>query len=312
MGPWIMIATDAIFGDPLSIPHPVIGIGKIITWWENRWYGERAQRVRGFFFLLSVLATTSFLAFLIHLSIREFSGGWILESILCGWFLATKSLVGVGAQMTRVFQKEGIRGARKKIGDFVSRDTDQLTESDILRATIETMAENVVDGVISPICFYYLGMMLGSPLVGIVFYKSINTLDSMVGYRNERYGRFGTASARLDDFANWLPARLSAGLILVAGGLSGGKFTRGWQIMVRDRHLHDSPNSAYAEASMAGVYGCKLGGPASYFGTREERPWIGQGLSDPSWDLLNRVTCNVWVTQLLLVGLVEGGRLIWG
>ena len=307
-----MLATDAIFGDPLQVPHPVIGIGRIISWWEKRWYNARAQKVRGFFFLISVLATTSFLALFIHLLMNQIRGGWIIESILCGWLLATKSLVQVGDQMLSIFQKEGLQGARKQIGNFVSRDTEKLTESDVLRATIETMAENIVDGVISPICFYYLGMIVGSPLLGVVFYKTINTLDSMVGYRNERYNRFGTASARLDDLVNWLPARISAGLILMAGGLTGGKFTRGWQIMKRDRYLHDSPNSAYAEASMAGVYGCKLGGPAFYFGKREERPWIGQGLADPSWDLLNRVKSNVWLTQLLLVGFVEGGRLIWG
>ena len=312
MGPWIMLATDAIFGDPLQIPHPVIGIGRIISWWEKRWYKERVQKARGLFFLISVLATTSFLALFIHLFMNQIRGGWIVESMLCGWLLATKSLVQVGDQMLHVFQKEGLQGARKQIGNFVSRDTDKLTESDVLRATIETMAENIVDGVISPICFYYLGMIFGSPLLGVVFYKTINTLDSMVGYRNERYNRFGTASARLDDLVNWLPARISAGLILVAGGLTGGKFTRGWKVMKRDRYLHDSPNSAYAEASMAGVYGCKLGGPAFYFGKREDRPWIGQDLSDPTWDLLNRVKSNVWLTQLLLVGFVEGGRLIWG
>lgn len=312
MGTGIMLITDAIFGDPLCIPHPVIGIGKIISWWEKVWYGDKGQKARGLGLLLSVLASTCFLALLIHLMINRISGGWLLESILCGWLLATKSLVEVGDQMARTFQEKGIGGARKQIGNFVSRDTDQLTEEDVLRATIETMAENVVDGVIAPICFYYLGLILGSPLVGMVFYKSINTLDSMVGYRNERYCRFGTASARFDDLVNWLPARLSAGLILLAGGLTCGKMSRGWRIMKRDRHLHDSPNSAYAEASMAGVYGCKLGGPAIYFGKMEERPWIGLGLSDPSWDLLNRVKLNVWMTQLLLVGMVEGGRLLWG
>ncbi len=307
-----MLVTDAVFGDPLKLPHPVIGIGCIISWWEARWYGEGLHKVRGGCFLVSVLATTCFLALLIHFAINRIPGGWILESILCGWLLATKSLVEVGDQINRIFQEEGIAGARKMIGNFVSRDTDRLTESDVLRATIETMAENIVDGVISPICFYYLGMIFGSPLVGMVFYKTINTLDSMVGYRNERYMDFGTASARLDDLVNWLPARVSAGLILLAGSVTGGNFARGWRVLKRDRHLHDSPNSAYAEASMAGVYGCRLGGPALYFGERVERPWIGQGLLDPTWPLLHRIKLNIWITQLLLVGLVEGGRWIWG
>lgn len=312
MGAWIMLTWDAIFGDPIKIPHPVIGIGRVISWWERRWYSEKSATIRGACFLFSVLATTGFVAILVHLGIRKLSGGWILESMLCGWLLATKSLTQVGDQMNRIFQEEGIAGARRMIADFVSREPNQMTEPDILRATIETMAENIVDGVISPICFYYLGMMIGSPLVGMVFYKTINTLDSMVGYRNERYIKFGTASARLDDLVNWLPARLSAGLILLAGSLTGGSVVRGWQIMKRDRHLHDSPNSAYAEASMAGVYNCKLGGPAVYFGEKIERPWIGQGLLDPTWSLLSQVKANIWITQLLLVAIVEGGRWIWG
>ncbi len=307
-----MVAWDMIFGDPIKIPHPVIGIGRVISWWERRWYGEKSATIRGACFLCSVLATTGLFAILIHFGISKLSGGWILESMLCGWLLATKSLVQVGDQMNRFFREEGLLGARRMIGDFVSRDTDRMTESDILRATIETMAENIVDGVIAPICFYYLGAMIGSPLVGMVFYKTINTLDSMVGYRNERYMKFGTASARLDDLVNWLPARLSAGLILLAGSVTGGNFVRGWQIMKRDRHLHDSPNSAYAEASMAGVYNCKLGGPAVYFGERMERPWIGRGLLDPTWSLLNQVKLNIWISQLLLVTMVEGGRWIWG
>lgn len=312
MGAWIMLATDAMFGDPSWLPHPVIGIGKIIAWWEKKLYGEDNRHARGFVFTILVLLTTSSLAFFAHLGLTKIPFGWILEAIICGWFLAAKSLAGVSNRMKVRFQSAGLPGARKLISEFVSRDTASLTEDAILRATVETMAENIIDGVLAPIFFFYIGQTFGSALMGIVFYKTINTLDSMVGYRNERYGEFGTAAARIDDLANWLPARLGACVILLSGKISHGKLRRGWKTMIRDRRLHSSPNSAYAEASIAGLYACRLGGPSEYFGELHDRPWIGAEFANPDWACLEQVKKNIWFSEILFVLVLEGGRFLWG
>lgn len=310
MSVWMMLAFDAILGDPPGW-HPVIGIGKIVSWWETRMYGDRHQFIRGLIFSFAVLFTCLGAASVVHLILVRIHFGWIIEAMLCGWFLAAKSLANVASIMQNRFENEGLTGARKGISEYVSRDTDSLSTEDVIRATAETMAENIIDGVLAPIFFFFLGQVFGSPLVGIVMYKSINTMDSMVGYRNERYEFFGKTAARMDDAANWIPARLGVFAILLAGLLSHGNIPRGFKVLLRDRHSHSSPNSAYAESAIAGLYGCRLGGPSQYFGLVHTRPWIGEEFGDPTWKSLIQIRRNIWISEVVFVLLIGGGGHLW-
>jgi adenosylcobinamide-phosphate synthase len=147
--------------------------------------------------------------------------------------------------------------------------------------------------------------------MGIVFYKTVNTMDSMVGYRNARYKKFGMFSAKLDDVANWIPARIGSFFILAAGVFNKGSLKQGFATMRRDRHLHASPNSAYAEAAVAGLYSCRLGGPSIYFGVDHSRPWIGKTFENPTWEVVKQVKENIWISEILFVVIIEGGMILW-
>ncbi len=308
---WAMVAFDAVFGDPPGW-HPVIGIGKIISWWERRLYGDRFQHLRGAIFALSVLLTSMGAALMVHTLLLRMPFGRLLEAMLCGWFLAAKSLAAVADKMQKRFETQGLAGARRLIAEYVSRDVDSLTKDEILRATAETMAENIIDGVLAPIFFFLIGNALGSPLVGMVFYKAVNTMDSMVGYRNERYLAFGMVAAKIDDLANWIPARLGALAMLAAGIFNAGSLSDGWRVMMRDRKCHSSPNSAYAEAAIAGLYRCRLGGDSRYFGAVHHRPWIGGEFENPSWETLKQIQANIWLSEIIFVFISMGGWIIWG
>lgn len=307
---WIAITADAAFGDPPGW-HPVIGIGKIIAFWENRLYDSNQQVLRGFAFAIAVMLTCSLGALIVHKALFLLPFGWAIESVFCGWFLAAKSLSQIADRMKKRFEQEGLIGGRKLIGEFVSRDVDALSEEEILRATAETMAENIIDGVLAPLLFLFMGLVCGSPLVGIVLYKAINTMDSMVGYRNAQYHAFGRAAAKIDDWANWIPARIGVFAILAAGLVNGGSLQDGWKVMRRDRKCHSSPNSAYAEAAIAGLYRCRLGGDSQYFGLVHHRPWIGGEYTNPTWATLRKIKTNIWISEIIFVLLLIGGWNLW-
>ena len=165
--------------------------------------------------------------------------------------------------------------ARQAVGRIVGRDTGALTQAGVTRAAVETVAENFSDGVVAPMVFMLLG---GAPLA--LCYKAVNTMDSMVGYKNERYLNFGRGAAKLDDLANYLPSRLAALVLVVTAFLMGEDGKNAYRIWLRDRRKHASPNSAQTEAAMAGALGVRLAGPASYFGKPVEKPWIGEELGE--------------------------------
>ena len=207
---------------------------------------------------------------------------------LSGWlgtvvsiFFASTTLAGRDlwdhAQAVRVHLQQGnLQDARLAVAMIVGRDTEQLSESDVTRATVETVAESTSDGIIAPLFYLAVG---GVPLA--LAYKAVNTLDSMIGHRDARYIDFGWASAKLDDAANWVPARLTALILILAAGLLSGKVDRmrqGWRVLVRDGGKHPSPNSGRPEAAMAGVLGVRLGGRSNYDGVPHERPVMGEGL----------------------------------
>jgi len=267
---------DLIFGDPYWFPHPVRAIGSFISFFERiiRRIARTAiaQKIAGFI-LAGVTVGISYAVvwWLIKIAL---SVNMLLFHILNIFFiytvLATKCL-GQEAKKVYKFLKNGeIDNARETLSYIVGRDTDRLDTQGICRAVIETVAENISDGIVAPLFYLFLG---GASLA--MAYKAINTLDSMVGYKNERYINIGVASARLDDIANFLPARITALFIVVASFLSGMNSRHSFLIMIRDGHKHTSPNSGYPESSMAGALDIQLGGPSTYGGRIVEKPYIG-------------------------------------
>ena len=278
----IACIVDAVIGDPHHLPHPIRGIGKLITGVEKEtrpWFSKTrtGEYLAGFYLvvivgLIAVLVPTSLtiLAYRIHVI-----AGIAFESVALAYMLAAKSLKKESMAVAAALEKEGLIAGQKAVAMIVGRDTDVLDEDGVIRAAVETVAENTSDGVIAPL-FY---MLFGVPFV--YFYKAVNTMDSMVGYKNDSYRYYGTVAAKLDDVVNFIPSRISAGL-LVAATFVCGLFDANYhgkqaiQIFRRDRFNHASPNSAQTESVMAGALGIRLAGPASYFGKRIEKPYIGE------------------------------------
>lgn len=281
---------DQIFGDPHVSWHPICLIGNLISWTE-RWTrplfpkskgGERAAGVYLVIFVLLIATAAPFaiVAGLYHLHPLS---GVLAESAMLFFTFAAKSLERESMAVSHALESEGLDAGRKAVSMIVGRDTEKLTESGVIKAVVETVAENTSDGVIAPLFYALLG---GAPLA--YFYKAVNTMDSMVGYINDRYRYYGTAAARLDDLVNLIPARLSAILMMAAYGLTKKSrkwqnvqmrsFTDVWRIYRRDCHAHASPNSAQTESVMAGALGVQLAGNASYFGVVHHKPTIGDDL----------------------------------
>lgn len=267
---------DLIFGDPYWFPHPVKFIGRFISFFESLLrrlaHSKESEKIAGFI-LAGVTVSISYIVvwFLlrIFLSINE-----LLFHIINIFFiytvLATRCLGDEAKKIYRYLISRDIDNARKALSYIVGRDTENLDVQEICRAVIETVAENTSDGIVAPLFYLFLG---GTPLA--MAYKAINTLDSMVGYKNERYINIGMASARLDDIVNFIPARLTSLLMVIASFLLKLDFRKSLLIILRDGKNNPSPNSGYPEAGMAGALGVRLGGPSSYGGRGVEKPYIG-------------------------------------
>ena len=265
---------DLLLGDPQWLPHPVRLMGRGITALESLLRRIFPSTPRGV--LAAVLPAAAFaagwgllrLAGLVHPALA-----FVLEVFLCYQCLAARDLQRESMAVYAQLEKQDLPAARKAVSRIVGRDTDTLTEEGVTKAAVETIAENASDGEIAPLFWMALG---GAPLA--LCYKAVNTMDSMVGYRNEKYRYFGTAAAKLDDLANWLPARLSALLLLCLAPLAGLNGKGAWWIWRRDRRKHASPNSAQTEAAMAGILGVQLAGDAYYFGELHKKPTLGDDL----------------------------------
>lgn len=271
---------DVLLGDPAWMPHPVVLMGRCITRLEAGLRRVFPASPRG------ELAAGAVLAAALPAGTLLVTGG-VLHGlglahpalrfgmeILWGWqALAMRGLRDESRNVYRALTEGTLEQARKAVGRIVGRDTQALTEEGVIKAAVETVAENFSDGVAAPMFYLLLG---GAPLA--LCYKAVNTLDSMVGYKNDRYLYFGRASARLDDLANWIPARLAALLLAAAAALGGEDGRAALRIWRRDRRKHASPNSAQTEAAMAGALGVELAGPAFYFGRRCDKPAIGDPL----------------------------------
>ncbi|WP_028857391.1 adenosylcobinamide-phosphate synthase CbiB [Psychrilyobacter atlanticus] len=263
---------DLVFGDPRSLLHPVVVIGRIITFLEKILY--KYKKIGGIILNLIVVGLTVGITYLISGYLE------IIEIYLIYTIFATRSLALEGVKVFNILKKKDMQLARKELSYLVSRDTGYMQEKDIVRSVMETISENTVDGIISPLFFMVVGYLIApaTPL-GVALamgYKAINTLDSMVGYKNEKYKDFGWFSARVDDVANVIPARLTGGILIPISALFlRYDFKNSWKVFFRDRYNHASPNSAQSESAVAGALGVQFGGATSYFGRLKEKPTIG-------------------------------------
>jgi len=301
---------DLLLGDPAWMPHPVVGMGKCITRMERILRKLFPQTPRGELAAGTVLAAALPLGALGLSALALRLCGWVhpalrlgLSVLWCWQCLAVKGLRDESANVYRKLMSSTLAEARRAVGRIVGRDTEALTAEGVTKAAVETVAENFSDGVAAPLCYMLLG---GAPLA--MCYKAVNTMDSMVGYKNERYLYFGRGAAKLDDAANYLPSRLSALLLILAAAMRGENWKYAWKIWRRDRHNHASPNSAQTEAAMAGALGVQLAGPASYFGVVHDKPAIGDPLRpvEPG-DILraNGMMMTASALCLLLLALVK-------
>lgn len=256
---------DLMFGDPYNIPHPIVFIGKLIKRMENFYYKIKInKKTTGFLMNISVL----FVVYIVSYFISKIQ---ILEIYFLYTILASKSLVKETQKVYVALKDNDIEKARLMLSYLVSRNTEDLEEKAIIKGTVETCSENITDGIIAPLFYMFIG---GLPLA--MTYKAINTMDSMVGYKNEKYKDFGFFSAKLDDVANFIPARLSGLLFIpISCIFLGYDFKNSLKIFFRDRKNHSSPNSAHTESAVAGALNIQLGGPTKYFGVVEEKKYIG-------------------------------------
>mgnify|MGYP002102531606 FL=1 len=271
---------DLILGDPHWFPHPVRFIGKLITMLEGLLYRFKCKKFTGGVLAVLTIAITFIVSFILaKISV-------VLEIFFLYTTLATKSLASEGFRVCKILVEGDMEKAKKELSYLVSRDTENMNVVQITRSVLETISENSVDGVIAPMFFAFLGSLFSIDGVSLALpfamgYKAINTLDSMVGYKNEKYMNFGTVSARIDDIANFIPARLSGGLIIpIAAFILRYDYKSAWRIFFRDRLNHSSPNSGNSEAAFAGALGVKFGGKTSYFGKIHNKPTIGDKLKN--------------------------------
>ena len=302
---------DCLLGDPHGLPHPVVLIGKLISLLEKLFRrllpktvaGERAAG--GLIWIF-----TAGISFLVPWGILHLCGlvsPWLtlaVQSIMCWQIIAPRSLRDESMKVYTALKTGTIADARRAVSMIVGRDTEQLDAPAVARAAVETVAENASDGVIAPLLFLALG---GAPMG--FFYKAVNTMDSMLGYVEPPYKNVGCIPAKLDDVFNFIPARLSALLMLCAGVLCGMNVKNGWKIFRRDRYNHASPNSAQTESVCAGLLGLRLAGDASYHGVLHKKKYIGDALREITPEDIPASCKLMYVTTVLMVLLCVGIRL---
>ncbi len=288
------ILLDALAGDPRWYPHPVRGIGRLCTLSENITRSITTNLYfAGLLTVITVITVTGGVVSLILFTAASISSTveGIVGVILLYTTIAAKDLLRHSMEVyLQLKDNRPIEDARRAVGRIVGRDTSKLNEEGICRATIETVAENMVDGITAPIFFALLASCFApliniSPIscavIGAFLYKAINTMDSMIAYKNDKYLQFGRVAAKLDDAANFLPARISGVSLIIAAFFLKLDYKKAAKVFVRDRLKHASPNAGHTEAATAGALGIRLGGPSCYFNKIVEKPYIGGSDSDP-------------------------------
>jgi len=294
---------DLIIGDPHWIPHPVRIIGKVIKYLERvlrkNNQGQQAEKIKGIILTVITVGLSYFIIYFLIYIAGIISPGlkFAFSSFFIFTTLSTKNLGEEAFSVYRALEEDNLELARERVSRIVGRDTSDLDEEEIVRATIETIAENTVDGIISPLFYAVLG---GAPLA--MAYKAVNTLDSMVGYKNEKYLYFGWFSAKLDDLVNYLPARISVLLIPVASLIVRQRGLMALRAIFRDGKESPSPNAGIPQAGFAGSLGIQLGGVNFYQGLKEYRPILGEKLKKKSSkDILNAIWLSCTVSMLMFL-----------
>ncbi len=296
-GIWLACLLDGLLGDPRSMPHPVVFMARLAVGLEN-WSRKRirSEFYAGFLTTWTTLTVTLFCCILLFAVLNAISPILLFfgSVLILYTSLALRSLIVhcLAVHAALVEGNNELAPARKQLAMIVGRDTKQLDQAGIIRACVESAAENISDGVVAPFCFATLAgfaalltgwadFSLAIAATAAMLYKAVNTMDSIFGYKNEQYILFGRFPAKLDDAANWLPARISALVLIVAAFLCRGNGTLAWKVLLNDRQNHASPNAGYPESAMAGALGLQLGGASYYFGKLIEKPIIGEFLNTP-------------------------------
>jgi len=298
---------DLAIGDPRFLPHPVIFIGRLISYLEKLIRKMiKNERVGGIILVIGVLLITGILthgliilAYMIYMPL-----GVILECLLIYQIMATKSLREESMKVARALD-DSLEDGRRAVSYIVGRDTKELDEKGVIKATVETVAENTTDGIVAPIIF----CSIGGAGFGMI-YKAVNTMDSMVGYKNEKYIKFGTAAAKLDDIVNYIPARITAIIMIIASGLLKMDMKNAIKVFKRDRYNHKSPNSAQTESVCAGALDLQLAGNSCYFGEVYEKPTIGDEIRKIEIEDIKRVNRLMYATSLIAIAICIGIRLL--
>ena len=290
---------DRIFGDPRKLPHPIVAFGNIIGWCEHRLNKGNHKKRNGCIVAVLLPLGTLALGGLIAWGSWQLHpiAYYIIASVFVFYGLANHSLIQEGGEVIQTLENQGLEAGRKRLSWIVGRDTSQLSPKKIYTAVLETMAENLSDGVVAPLFFYALG---GFP--AMMAYKMVNTLDSMIGYKDARYKDFGCCSAHLDNILNYIPARLTALFIALSG------YRKGIFAFIRKyARQHASPNSGYPESAMAGILDCRFGGPNIYHGVLVEKPYIGTNDRELSIEdykrtaRINLTVCRITVVMICFI-----------
>lgn len=298
---------DLIFGDPYWMPHPVRFIGNLISILEKviRRFMPKTKRgeyIGGIILTVMVVSISMVIPLVIILMAKSINTYLALtvETFMCYQILATKSLKVESMKVYDELAKNDLPSARKAVSMIVGRDTKDLTFSGVAKAAVETVAENTSDGIIAPMIFIAIG---GAPMG--FFYKAINTMDSMVGYKNEKYMNFGRFAAKLDDVVNYLPARISAYQMILSSFFLRYDYKNAFKIYKRDRYNHASPNSAQTESVCAGALDIQLAGNAYYFGKLYEKPTIGDDIREINYDDIKKANRLLYCTSIISIVIIS-------
>ena len=288
---------DLLFGDPHFMPHPVKVMGRLIGFLTKKLNNGSGRKAKGFLMMLFLIVFSGGMSFLILFFAYDLNQyfGIVVEAVMTYQCLAIKQLRRESMLVYRELKKNDLTNGRKAVSMIVGRDTDKLNEEGVTKAAVETVAENTSDGIIAPMIF----LAIGGPVLGMI-YKAVNTMDSMVGYRNEEFGEFGFFPAKTDDVLNYLPARISA-VFMISACSTGRNFDakNAYRIWKRDRRKHASPNSAQTEAVAAGALHVQLAGDASYFGEIHHKEFIGDPDRTPETEDIKRMNDLMYATAFL-------------
>lgn len=304
---------DMVFGDPYWLYHPVRMIGNLILVLEKfmrRYFckTKMSETYAGGVVVVIVLVCSGIVPALIIYLAYQISDivAFLVEMFMCYQILAMKSLKVESMKVYACLKKCDVEGARLAVSMIVGRDTSVLDETGIARAAIETVAENSSDGVIAPLLF----LVIGGPILGFL-YKAVNTIDSMIGYKNDKYLYFGRYAAKLDDVCNYLPSRITACMLVAGSFLLRMNFKQAWLIFRRDRYCHTSPNSAQSEAAVAGALDIQLAGDAYYFGELYHKDTIGDAVKPVEFEDIKRVNQLLYVASILSLCVFITIRILW-